>query len=56
MSSGELNPEERVNVVIGMTDVCIRVYAEGVGHRDRSLTDEEVRERIAYARRRAGGV
>jgi hypothetical protein len=59
LSSGELNPEERVNVVIGMTDACIRVCAEGVRHRDRALTDEEVRERIreriAYARRRAGG-
>jgi len=56
LSSGELNPEERVNIVIGMIDACIRVCAEGIGHRDRSLTDEEVRERIAYARRRAGGV
>ena len=55
MSSGELNPEERVYVVISMTDACIRVYAEEVRHRDRALTDEEIRERIAYARRQAGG-
>jgi hypothetical protein len=59
LSSGELKPEERVNLAIGMTDACIRVCVEGILNRDRSLTDEEVRERvrerIMYARGRAGG-
>ena len=54
LSSGELKPEERVNLAIGMTDACVRICVEGILNRDRSLTDEEamekVRERIMYAR------
>lgn len=59
MSSGELKPEERVNLAIGMTDACVRVCVEGIMNRGRPLTDEEVREkvreRIMYARGRVGG-
>jgi hypothetical protein len=59
LSSVELKPEERVNLAIGMTDACIRVCIEGILSRGQSLTDEEVmekvRERIMYARGRAGG-
>ena len=46
MSAGELKPEERVNLAIGMVDACVRVCEEGIRHRDRALTEEEVRERI----------
>jgi len=57
LSAGELKPEERVNLAIGMIDACIRVCAEGIRHRDPALTEEEVRERIRerimYARGRA---
>lgn len=59
LSSGELKPEERVNLAIGMTDACVRVCVEGIMNRGRPLTDEEVREkvreRIMYARGRVGG-
>ena len=59
LSSVKLKPEERVNLAIGMTDACVRVCVEGILNRSRSLTDEEVkekvRERITYARGRAGG-
>ena len=51
LCSIELKPEERVNLAIGMTDACVRVCVEGILNRDSSLTDEEVRERIMYARR-----
>ena len=57
LSAGELKPKERVNLAIGMIDARIRVCAEGIRHRDRALTEEEVRERIRerimYARGRA---
>ena len=56
MSSGELEPEERVNLAIGMIDACVRVCIEGILNRDKYLTDEEVREkvreRIALSQRR----
>ena len=55
LSSGELKPEERVNLAIGMTDACIRICIEGILNRDSSLTEEEVRERIMYARGRVSG-
>ena len=55
LSSGELKPEERVNLAIGMTDACIRICIEGILNRDSSLTEEEVRERIIYARGRVSG-
>jgi len=59
LSSGELKPEERVNLAIGMTDACVRVCIEGILNRDKSLTDEEVREkireRIMFTRGRVGG-
>jgi tRNA G37 N-methylase TrmD len=59
LSSVELKPEERVNLAIGMTDACVRICIEGILNRDRSLTEEEVREkvreRIMYARGRVGG-
>lgn len=59
MSSGELKPEERVNIAIGMTDACVRVCVEGIMNHDRALTEDEVRERvrerIMYARVECAG-
>jgi len=37
---GRLKPEERVNLAVGMSDVCVRVCADGV------------RERLTFGKRR----
>ncbi|MEM3577584.1 MAG: hypothetical protein QXX51_03905 [Candidatus Bathyarchaeia archaeon] len=55
-----LKREERVNLAIGMSDVCIRVCADGVRDQNPSISDEElierVRERLMFDRRSKGGV
>jgi len=47
-----LKPEERVNLAVNMSDVCIRVCVEGVKSQHPSVSDEElierVRERLMY--------
>ena len=56
MSLSELEPEEKVNLAISMTDVCVRVCADGIRDRHPEITEEElvekVRERITCARKR----
>jgi hypothetical protein len=51
-----LKPEEKVNLAINMTDVCLRVCAEGIKDQNPNITEQELmeklRERIQYARRR----
>ena len=60
LSQCKLRPEEKVNLAIGMTDVCVRVCADAVRYRNRALREDEViekvRERIMYAKRRVSGV
>jgi len=60
LSAGELKPEEKVNLTIAMTDVCVRVYADAVRDRNPGINEaeliERVRERITYSRRRRSGV
>jgi len=60
LSQDKLSPEEKVNLAIGMTDVCVRVCADAVRYRNRALREDEViervRERIMYAKRRVSGV
>ncbi|MFQ6074809.1 MAG: hypothetical protein ACE5Z5_01560 [Candidatus Bathyarchaeia archaeon] len=55
-----MKPEEKVNLAIGMTDVCTRICAEAVRNRNQSLKEDEViervRERIMYAKRRVSEV
>jgi len=50
-----LKPEERVNLAIGMSDVCIRVCADGVRDQNPGISDEElierVRERLMFDKR-----
>jgi ferredoxin len=58
---GRLKPEERINLAIGMSDVCIRVCAEGVRNANPSISEKElverVRERLMFdKRRRSGGL
>jgi len=56
LSPGKLKPEEKVNLAINMTDVCLRVCAEGMKAQNPNITKQELteklRERIQYARRR----
>jgi len=60
LSLDKLKQEEKVNLAIGMTDVCVRICADAV--RDRCLTIKEeelverVRDRIPYGKRRWCGV
>jgi len=57
---GELKPEEKVNLAIGMSDVCVHVCAEGVRDRYPHINEEElverVRERIMYGKKLRSGV
>jgi hypothetical protein len=52
---GRLPPEERVNLAIGMSDVCVRVCADGVRDQNPGISEEElierVRERIEWSKR-----
>jgi len=59
LSQSELKPEEKVNLAIGMTDVCVRVCADGIRDLNPDLKEEElmerVRERIGFGKRRQRG-
>ena len=56
LSLDELKPEEKVNLAIGMTDVCVRVCADAVRDQYLAIREEEllerVRERIMYGKQR----
>jgi hypothetical protein len=51
-----LNPEDRVNLAIGMGDVCIRVCADDVRDQNPGISEAEfigrVRERLMFGKRR----
>ena len=55
MSVGVLKPEEKVNIAIELSGVCVRVCAEGIRAEFPGIGDEELlerlRERIAWAKR-----
>jgi hypothetical protein len=50
----ELTPEEKMNLAINMTDVCVRICAEGVRDQHPGITEDRLlellRERIAFGR------
>jgi hypothetical protein len=50
----DLTPEEKVNLAIGMTDVCIHICSEGIRNQHPEITDnrllELLRERLAFSR------
>jgi len=60
LSVRKLRPEERVNLAVGMSDVCVRVCADGVRDGDPDVSEEEVvervRERLLFSKRRRSGV
>jgi len=43
---GRLKPEERVNLAVGMSDVCVRVCADGVRDENPGISEEELIERV----------
>jgi bifunctional DNA-binding transcriptional regulator/antitoxin component of YhaV-PrlF toxin-antitoxin module len=51
----ELTPSEKVNVAIDMTDLCVRICADGIRDQNPGITDEELmerlRERFMFAKR-----
>jgi len=53
---GRLKPEEKVDLAIGMSDVCVRVCADGVRDANPGISEEEliecVRERLMFGKRR----
>ena len=56
MNLERLKPEEKVNLSINMTDVCVQVCADAVKDQNKNITEkqliEEVRARIMYQKRR----
>jgi len=56
LSWGKLKPEEKVNLAIGMTDVCVRICVDALIDQHPTIKREElsklVRERILYQKQR----
>jgi len=50
----QLKPEDKVNMAIGMTDVCVSVCAQGIRAEHPSISEKELveklRERLDYAK------
>jgi hypothetical protein len=53
-----LKPEDRVNLAVNMSDVCVRICAEGIKNQFRGISEEElielVRERLIYEKNLRG--
>jgi hypothetical protein len=60
LSIKKLKPEEKVNLAINMTDVCVRICADAVREEYPNIEESElierVRERMMFGRRRQRGV
>jgi len=52
----KLKPEEKVNLSINMTDVCVQICADGIRDQNKNITEAQLREklraRIMYQKRR----
>ena len=50
----QLKPEDKVNIAISMTDVCVNVCVEGIRAEHRTIGENELakklRERLDYVR------
>jgi hypothetical protein len=55
MRLGRLPPEQKVAIMIDMSDACIRICADGIRAQNPGIGDEELleklRERLAWAKR-----
>ncbi len=47
-----LNPEEKVNLAIDMTDACVRICAEGIRAQCPRIAEDELLERLRERRQR----
>ena len=56
VNSKKLKPEEKVNLSINMTDVCVQVCADSIRDQNRNITEAQMREklraRMMYQKRR----
>jgi len=52
----KLKPEEKVKLAINMTDACVRICVDAIKDQDRTIKEEELREKVRarsmYNRRR----
>ena len=52
----KLKPEEKVNLAINMTDVCVQICADGIRDQNKGISEaqlmKELRERIMLQKRR----
>ncbi|HDN05564.1 MAG TPA: hypothetical protein ENF90_01050 [Candidatus Bathyarchaeota archaeon] len=55
MSWHKLKPEERVNLTVNMSDVCVRVCAEGVMDENPGISEKELIERVRERLKFNGG-
>lgn len=47
-----LNPEEKVNIAIDMTDACVRICADGIRAQCPRIAEDELLERLRERRQR----
>ena len=46
MNLTKLKPEEKVNLAINMTDVCVQICADGIRDQNRKITEAQLREKL----------
>jgi hypothetical protein len=46
LSPRKLKPEEKVNMAINMTDVCVQICAEGIKDRNPNIKEEQLKEEL----------
>ena len=42
----KLKPEEKVNLSINMTDVCVQICADGIRDQNRNITEAQLRKKL----------
>lgn len=56
MNRGKLKPEEKVNLAIEMTDVCVQICADAIKAQNPGITEkqliEKLRARLIHQKRR----
>lgn len=46
MNTKKLKPEEKVNMSIDMTDVCVQICADGIRDQYGNLSEAQLREKL----------
>ena len=46
MNLEKLSPEEKVNLLINMVDVCIRISADAIKEQNKTIGEEELVEKL----------